>query len=53
VEFPKKIKGSPSNSSSKKKEKVIVTKIKTMLTLNDFNFILTTLNEAIEEITEN
>jgi hypothetical protein len=48
VEVTKKRKGSPLKSSSKNKAKVIVTKMKTMLTPDDFSFILPTLNEAIE-----
>jgi hypothetical protein len=52
VEVPKKRKGSPSKSSSKKKEKVTVTKMNTTLNPDDFNFLLETLNEVIEEITE-
>jgi hypothetical protein len=51
-EVPKRRKGSPSKSSSKKKEKETVTKMKTTLNPDDFNFLLTTLNEAIEEITK-
>jgi hypothetical protein len=31
---------------------VTVTKMKTTLNLDDFNFLLVTLNEAIEEITK-
>ena len=53
VEVLKKRKGSPSKSSVKKKAKVSVTKMKTMLNPYDFRFLLVTLNEAIEEITEN
>jgi DNA integrity scanning protein DisA with diadenylate cyclase activity len=44
---------SPSKSSSKKKEKVTLTKMNTTLTLDDFKFLLATLNEAIKEITKN
>jgi hypothetical protein len=51
-EVPKKRERSPSKSSSKKKEKETMTKMNTMLTPNDFIFILTTLNESIEEIIE-
>jgi hypothetical protein len=52
VEFLKKRKGSPSKSFVKNKAKVTVTKMKTTLNPNDFRFLLATLNEAIEEITE-
>jgi hypothetical protein len=48
VKVSNKRKGSPSNSLSKKKSKVTVTKMKTTLTPDDFSFLLTTLNEAIE-----
>jgi len=48
----KKRKGSPLKSSSKKKAKVTMTTLTTTLTPDDFSFLLTTLNEAIEEITE-
>jgi hypothetical protein len=48
VEVPNKRKGSPSNSSSKKKAKETMIKMKTMLTPDDFSFLLPTLNEAIE-----
>ena len=47
-----KRKGSPSKSSSKKKAKAIMTKMKTTLNVDDFSFLLVTLNEAIEEIIE-
>jgi hypothetical protein len=53
VEVLKKRKGSPSKSSIKKKAKATVTKMKTTLNPDDFSFLLVTLNEAIEEITEN
>ena len=53
VKVLKKRKGSPSKSSSKKKEKETMTKMKTTLNPNDFIFLLVTLNESIEEITEN
>jgi hypothetical protein len=52
VEVLKKRKGSPSKSSVKKKSKATMTKMKTMLNPDDFSFLLTTLNEAIEEIIE-
>jgi hypothetical protein len=52
VEVLKKRKGSPSKSFFKKKSKETVTKMKTTLNPDDFNFLLVTLNEAIEEITE-
>jgi hypothetical protein len=52
VKVPKKRKGSPSKSSSKKKAKATMTKMKTTLNPDDFSFLLATLNEAIEEITE-
>jgi hypothetical protein len=52
VEIIKKRKDSPLESSSKKKSKASVSKPMTTLTLDDFNFLLTTMNEAIEEITE-
>jgi hypothetical protein len=39
-------------SSIKKKAKATVTKMKNMLNLDDFIFLLVTLNEAIEEIKE-
>jgi hypothetical protein len=52
TEVLKKRKGSPSKSSSKKKEKVTMTTLMTTLTPDDFSFLLATLNEAIEEITE-
>jgi hypothetical protein len=53
VKVLKKRKGSPSKSPSKKKSKVTMTKMKTTLNPDDFNFLLVTLNEAIEEITKN
>lgn len=52
VEVLKKRKGSPSKSSVKKKAKETMTKMKTTLNLDDFSFLLVTLNEAIEEITK-
>jgi hypothetical protein len=52
VEIIKKRKGSPPESSSRKKSKAPVTKMKTTLTPDDFSFLLATMNEAIEEITE-
>ena len=48
----KKRKVSPLKPSSRKKPGTLVTKMKTMLTPDDFNFLLNTMNEAIEEITE-
>jgi hypothetical protein len=52
VEVLKKRKGSSLKSSIKKKAKVTMTKMKTTLNPDDFNFLLVTLNEAIEEIIE-
>jgi hypothetical protein len=52
VQVLKKRKGSPSKSSSKKKAKETMTKMNTTLNPYDFSFLLTTFNEAIEEITE-
>jgi hypothetical protein len=52
VELIKKRKGSPPKPSSWKKSKAPVTKMQTTLTPDDFSFLLTTMNEAIEEITE-
>jgi hypothetical protein len=52
VKITKKRKGSPSKSPSKKKEKVTMTNMKTTFNPDDFNFLLATLNESIEEITE-
>jgi hypothetical protein len=52
VEVIKKRKGSPPNFPSRKKSKAIVTKMQTMLTPDDFSFLLTTMNESIEEIIE-
>jgi hypothetical protein len=48
VEYPKKRKGSPLKSSSKKKAKATMNKMKTTLNHDDFNFLLATLNEAKE-----
>jgi hypothetical protein len=48
----KKRKVSPLKPSSQKKPRTPVTKMKTTLTPDDFSFLLTTMNEAIEEITE-
>jgi hypothetical protein len=52
VEIIKKRKGSPPKPSSRKKSKAPVTKMQTTLTPDDFSFLLATMNEAIEEITE-
>ena len=48
----KKRKVSPLKPSSRKKSRTPVTKMKTTLTLDDFSFLLATMNEAIEEIIE-
>jgi hypothetical protein len=52
VEVIKKRKGSPLKSPSRKKSKATVTKMQTTLTLDDFSFLLATMNEAIEERTK-
>jgi hypothetical protein len=52
VEIINKRKGLPLEPSSWKKSKAPVTKLKTTLTPDDFSFLIATMNEAIEEITE-
>jgi hydrogenase maturation factor HypE len=52
-ESSKKRKVSPLKPSSQKKPRTPVTKMKTMLTPDDFSFLLATMNKDIEEITEN
>jgi hypothetical protein len=52
VENIKKRKGSPLEPSSRKKSTTPVTMLKTTLTPDEFNFLLATMNEAIEEITK-
>jgi hypothetical protein len=44
VEFIKKRKGSPPKSPSWKKSEETITKMQTTLTLDDFSFLLTTMN---------
>jgi hypothetical protein len=48
----KKRKVSPLKPSSQKKSKATVTKMKTVLTADDFDFIIAALNDASLEITE-
>jgi hypothetical protein len=48
----KKRKVSPPKPSSWKKSKATVTKMKTVLTTNEFDFIITALNDASMEIAE-
>jgi hypothetical protein len=48
----KKRKVSPLKPSSRKKSKATVTKMKTVLTADDFDFIIAVLNDASLEITE-
>jgi hypothetical protein len=50
VEIIKKGKGSPP--SSQKKSKAPMTKMKTTLTPDDFNFLIVAMNESIEKIIE-
>jgi hypothetical protein len=52
VKVINKRKGSPLKSPSWKKSKEIITKMQTTFTPDDFSFLLATMNEAIEEITE-
>jgi hypothetical protein len=52
VEIIKKRKGSPPEPSSRKKSKTPVTKLQTTLTQDDFNFLITAMNESLEEIEE-
>jgi hypothetical protein len=49
----KKRKVSSPKPSSRKKSRATVTKMQTTLTPNDFDFIITTLNDASLEIIEN
>jgi hypothetical protein len=46
----KKRKVSPSKPSSWKKPRATMTKMKTMLTVDDFDFIITAVNDASKEI---
>ena len=46
----KKRKVSPLKSSSKKKPRTLVTKMRTALTLDEFDFIVATVNDASKEI---
>jgi hypothetical protein len=48
----KKRKVSPLKPSSQKKSKATMTKMKTVLIANDFDFIIITLNDASLEIVE-
>jgi hypothetical protein len=48
----KKIKVSPSKDSSQKKSKATMNKMQTVLTSDDFDFIITSLNDASMEIAE-
>jgi len=48
----KKRKVSPMKSSSRKKPRTPVTKMRTTLTLDDFNFIIVAVNDASHEILE-
>jgi hypothetical protein len=48
----KKRKVSPLKSSSRKKPRTPVTKMRTTLTLDDFNFIIAAVNDASQEILE-
>jgi hypothetical protein len=48
----KKRKVSPLKSSSRKKPRTPVTKMRTTLTLDDFNFIIAAVNDASQEIVE-
>jgi hypothetical protein len=48
----KKRKVSPPKPSSRKKSKATMTNMKTVLTVDDFDFIITTLNDASMEIVE-
>jgi hypothetical protein len=52
VEIIKKRKGSPPESSSQKKSKAPMTKLKTTLTPDEFSFLIAAMNKSIEEITE-
>ena len=53
VENIKKRKGSPLEPSSRNKSTTPMTKLKTTLTPDEFSFLITMMNEAIEEIREN
>jgi hypothetical protein len=48
----KKRKVSPSKPSSQKKSRATLTKMQTILTTDDFDFIIETLNDAYQEIVE-
>jgi hypothetical protein len=48
----KKMKVSPLKSSSRKKPRTPVTKMRTALTLENFDFIVATVNDASKEIIE-
>jgi archaellin len=48
----KKRKGSPPKPSSQKKSKATMKKMQTILTSNDFDFLIATLNDASLEIAE-
>ena len=48
----KKRKVSPPKPSSRKKSRAIVTKMQIVLTIDDFDFIIATLNNASQEIME-
>jgi hypothetical protein len=46
----KKRKVSPPKPSSRKKSRATVTKMKTVLTVDDFDFIIAVVNDASQEI---
>jgi hypothetical protein len=46
----KKMKVSPMKPTSWKKSRATMTKMQTMLTIDDFDFIITTVNDASQEI---
>jgi predicted nucleotidyltransferase len=48
----KKRKVSPPKHSSRKKSRATLTKMQTVLTTDDFDFIIAALNEASQEIVE-
>jgi len=52
VDPMKKRKGSPSKPSSRKKSKSSVTKMQTVLTYDNFDFLIAALNDASLEISE-
>jgi hypothetical protein len=52
VDLLKKRKVSPPKTSSQKKSKASMTKMQTILTFDNFDFLITALQYALLEITE-